>query len=143
MTAVHALLQFANSRPGLDFANYGDVRAYRSDARAITRDLHAVRELASVARYLCTNEEILDVAQHNGRVEIEPYAGDDGAGWRISYCPGQYYPVEYRAGVARVLASAIWRAWAREIGSRPDAANQIRRRARFEFSRAVYRRFFN
>lgn len=142
MTAVHALVDFANTRPGLDFANYGDVNLYRAESRSITRDLHAVRELASVARYMCTDQEILDAAR-NSRVEIESFSDDNGAGYRVSYCTGQYYPVEYRAGVARVLASAIWRAWSREIGDRPDACDRIRRRARAEFSRSVVRRFFN
>jgi hypothetical protein len=142
MTAVHALADFANTRPRLDFANYGDVKYYRQDARAITRDLHAVRELVCVARYMCNDQEVLDAAR-GGRVDIEPYADDTGAGYRVSYTTNQYYPVEYRAAVARVLASAIWRAWAREIGNRPDCADQIRRRARAELSRSVARRFFN
>lgn len=142
MTAVHSLVNFANTRPGLDFANYGDVKLYRAESRSITRDLHDVRELASVARYLCTDQEVLDAAR-GGRVEIEPYANDTGAGWRVSYTAGQYYAVEYRAAVARVLASAIWKALAREVGNRPDACAQIRRRARAELSRSVARRFFN
>jgi hypothetical protein len=142
MTAVHALADFAATRPRLDFANYGDVKYYRQDARSITRDLHAVRELVSIARYMCTDQEVLDAAR-GGRVDIEPYADDTGAGYRVSYTAGQYYPVEYRAAVARVLASAIWKAWAREIGVRPDGAAQIRRRARAELSRRVVRIFFN
>jgi hypothetical protein len=142
MTAVHALIDFANTRPGLDFANYGDITYYRQDARNITRDLHCVRELSSVARYLCTDQEILDAAR-SSRVEIKSFSDDNGAGYRVSYTPGQYYPVEYRAGVARVLSSAIWRAWSREIGDRPDACDRIRRRAKAEFSRYVVRRFFN
>ena len=141
MTIVNSLLAFANQRPGFDFANYGDVAAYRADSRAATKDLHAVRELASVARYAATDAEICSAAS-GSRVEIIPFANDSGAGYRISYCPGQYFPTEYRAAVARVLASAIWRAWAREIGNRPDACAQIRRRARNEVSRSVYRRFF-
>lgn len=142
MTVIHTLIAFANTRPGLDFANYGgDVRAYRADARGITRDLHAVRELASIARYVCSDQDVLQAA-NGGRVEITPYADDNGAGYRVSYCAGQYYPVEYRAGVARVLASALWRAIARDVGNRPDACSQIRRRLRAELSRSTYRRFF-
>ena len=142
MTAVHALTDFADTRPGLDFANYGDIRAYRAESRGITQDLHAVRALASVARYLCTDREVADAARGT-RVDLTPYHDDTGAGWRVSYCAGQYYPTEYRAAVARVLASAIWHAWAREIGNRPDACAQIRRRARAELPRGIARRFFN
>jgi hypothetical protein len=144
MTVIHTLVNFANTRPGLDFGNYGDVRAYRADARGITRDLHAVRELASIARYMCSDQDVLQAAS-GGRVEITQYANanDSGAGYRVSYCAGQYYPVEYRAAVARVLASALWRAIAREVGDRPDACSQIRRRLRAELSRSTYRRFFS
>jgi hypothetical protein len=138
MTVLHALVEFANARPGLDFANYGDVRAYRSDARSITRDLHAVRELASIARYECADDDIIEAA-HGGRVTLTPHAD----GWQVEYCAGQYYPMEYRAAVARVLASAIWRAIARQVGDRPDACSQIRRRLRHELSRSTYRRFFS
>jgi hypothetical protein len=142
MTVLQSLLNFASKRPSLEFANYGNVRAYRADSRGITKDLHAVRALASVARYACTNEEILAAARST-RVTIEPFTDDNGAGWRVSYTAGQYYPVEYRAGVAIVLASAIWRAFAREIGDRPDVYAQIRRRARQELPLSVYRRFFS
>ena len=141
MTVAHALLTFAGNRPSLDFANYGDVRAYRSEARGITRDLHAVRELHAVARYLCADSEILESAR-GGRVEITSHSDATGSAYRVAYCAGQYYPVEYRAAVARLLASAIWKAWAREIGDRPDTCTQIRRRARTELSPSVYRRFF-
>lgn len=142
MTVTHTLLTFAQTRPGFDFANYGDVSAYRADSRAATRQLHHVRELARVARYACTNDDVINAAS-GGRVDIEPYSHDNGAGWRVSYCAGQYYCTEYRAAVARVLATAIWRAWRREIGDRPDCAAQIRRRARQEFSRSVYQQYFN
>ena len=142
MTVIHTLVNFANTRPGLEFANYGDLKAYRADARGITRDMHAVRELASIARYTCADAEVLQAAD-GGRVEITSYADENGAGYRVSYCAGQYYPVEYRAAVARVLASALWRAIAREVGERPDACSQIRRRLRAELSRSTYRRFFS
>jgi len=142
MTVLHALVDFASKRPSLDFANYGDVSLYRTESRSITKDLHAVRALAAVARYACTDDEIIDAARGT-RVEITPFSDDSGAGWRIIYTTGQYYPVEYRAGVARVLASAIWNAFAREIGDRPDVCTQIRQRLRNELPRAVYRQFFS
>lgn len=141
MSVLHTLLDFASARPGLEFANYGDARLYRAEARSITQDLHAVRELAAVARYACTDEEILDAAKGT-RLDITPFFSDDGAGYRVDYCTGQYFPVEYRAAVARVLASAIWHAFAREVGDRPDACSQIRRRLRNELSRSVYRKFY-
>ena len=144
MTLLHALIEFASKRPALDFANYGDIRLYRADSRSITKDLHAVRALAAVARYACTERELLD-ATRGTRVDVDwaPETIDGPCAYRISYTAGQYYPVEYRAGVARVIASAIWHAFAREIGDRPDVCTQIRRRLRNELPRAVYRQFFS
>lgn len=139
---IPALVSFASQRPGFDPRLYGNAATYRAETRAATADLHAVRELASVARYLCTDEELMSAAQ-GSRVAIEWLTGDNGSRVAIDYTTGQYFSVEFRPAVARVLASAIWSAWRREIGDRPDAGAQIRRRARFEFSRAVARRFFN
>ena len=42
---IDALYSFATQRPGLEFGNYGDVRAYRSEMRSITKDLHDARLL--------------------------------------------------------------------------------------------------
>lgn len=41
-----ALDKFVAQRPGLEFGNYGDVKAYRAEMRSITKDLHHYRELA-------------------------------------------------------------------------------------------------
>ena len=38
LDALRAIEAFASQRPGLDFANYGDVAAYRSEYRKIARD---------------------------------------------------------------------------------------------------------
>ncbi len=45
-TYLAALHAFANQRPGLEFANYGDLRSYRAECRSITRDLSDFRQLA-------------------------------------------------------------------------------------------------
>jgi len=40
----------------------------------------------------------------SGRLTLEETA----KGGRLSYCPGQYWPTEYRAAACAVLASALW-----------------------------------
>lgn len=44
---INLLRSFARQRPGLDFANYGDVHLYRNEAAEITRDLHDAEWLLS------------------------------------------------------------------------------------------------
>ena len=101
---LSALRAFVRQRPGLDFANYGDVKLYRAEVRSITKDLHHADE-----------------------------------GIRVHWCAGQYWPTEYRRGVAASLAYALWDYW-RESGC--DTGDKIRAEARRSLSRAVSRRFF-
>lgn len=101
---VEALHRFIRQRPGLDYANYGDPVAYRSELRRITRDLnHARTLLRHVELSGVTGQELLDAAR-SGRLKFE--ATLDGV--KVDYCTGQYFPVEYRAAVARLCASALW-----------------------------------
>ena len=47
---LQALTAFVNSRPGLEFGNYGDVSTYRSEMRSITKDrAQALEMLSNVA----------------------------------------------------------------------------------------------
>lgn len=119
---LDALAAFANQRPDLDFANYGDVAMYRSESRSITRDLHDARTLLSAVRWRSSiDADALLAAARNafsGRLTItevpstklrgDPAALGQDATVRIDYCAGQYYPTEYRRAVCAVLASALW-----------------------------------
>lgn len=107
---VEALHRFIRQRPGLEYGNYGDPQAYRAELRSITRDLnHARTLLRHVELSGVTGQELLDAAR-GGRLRIE--ATPDG-GVKVDYCTGQYFPVEYRAAVARLCASALWD-WVRD-----------------------------
>ena len=110
---IETLHAWINQRPGLEPANYisgwNDTdgrRAYRSDARSITKDLHDARYLLDyiAIRDSITAERILDAARHSfsGRLSITP----DGDGFKVDYCTGQYWPTEYRRATAAVLSSA-------------------------------------
>ncbi len=125
------LRTFINSRPGLNFANYGDVSAYRSEQRAITKDRdHALTLLQYVTWNRSIDADALRAAFRDA------YSGRLSLGWRafgalkwqrcadlpadhdysggqfaLDYCTGQYYPTEYRRAACAVLASAIWDYW--------------------------------
>lgn len=138
---LNALERFINQRPGLEPGNYisdwRDVegrRAYYSDSRAITRDLNQARELLRAVswRDSITAQDLIE-ASKGDRLTIT--ATDDGV-VSVDYCTGQYWSVEYRAAVCRVLSNALWEYW-RENGGHPLAA------ARRELPRAIVRRFFN
>ena len=136
-TLISALRRWIEQRPGLEFDNYGDIRAYRAEQRDITRDLHHARELLRAVEWRdsITAEDIVRAA--NGRLTIAV----DGDSVRIDYCTGQYFPTEYRPAAARVLSSVLWAYW-RENMANPDG-DALRRTARRELSRAVARRYFN
>ena len=114
---IEALHAWINKRPGLDPRDYirswddKDGRsAYFSEARSITKDLHRARQLLRYVemRDSITAEKILKASTWaaGGRLEIKPL--NDGDGFSIDYCVGQYWPTEYRRAVCLVLASAVW-----------------------------------
>lgn len=152
-TVLPALLALAESRPGFEPANYfspcdrGDARregiaAYRADVRAATNALHDVRELA---RYVETSssgpavrDAIIDILE-NDRDRVS--ADEKGRVW---YTAGQYYCVEFRPAVARLIADAIWHVWADEVlSSGPMTGDKMRQRARNTFPRRIARRYFD
>jgi hypothetical protein len=102
-------------RPGLEFGNYGDWTAYRSEMRSITRDLHHARAMLRYVEWhdSITADMILDAAK-SGRLSIKV----EGDKVSLDYCTGQYWPTEYRPAVCRLLSSAIWY-WMRENMPKP------------------------
>jgi hypothetical protein len=133
-----ALRAFVAQRPGLEFGNYGDVSAYRSEMRSITRDCTEARALLRyVERSGITAERIVaaSLRAFSGRLNLAP----SGEGWRIDYCTGQYWPTEYRRAVCAVLASAIWYYWRDD----ESTGESLRRNARLEFGRGIASRWFH
>lgn len=140
---LNALKRFISQRPRLDprdyISDWRDVygrKAYYSDSRRITRDLHHARELLRAVswRDSITAQDLIE-ASKGDRLTIK--ATDDGV-VSIDYCTGQYWSVEYRAAVCRVLSNALWLYW--RADQSVDAASLTARR---ELSRAIVRRFFN
>lgn len=143
---IACLYKLVNSRPGLEFGNYGCVTAYRSEMRSITKDRAIALELlrAVERREGITADRLRDAFRaFSGRLSW------DGA--KLSYCTGQYYPTEYRAAVCAVLSSALWdytrdECMPPEGSPRMDGLNKgewLRRYFRREYGRSIANRFFN
>jgi hypothetical protein len=166
ITLTRTLRAFIQQRPGLEFGNYGDVTAYRAEARSIGKDLQQARTLLRFVelRDSITAEMILEAARsaYSGRLTIVPSydAKTDSEVVNVDYCTGQYWPTEYRRAACSVLSSAIW-AWYRDH-CMPDgelvhnsetgetfkryagmrAGDYLRKQARNEFGRAIAARWF-
>lgn len=110
------------SRPGLEFCNYGDVAAYRSEQRRIARQKRDALTLLRAVEWrdsLTAEHLTAGFRAFSGRLTLETLP--DGR-HKLDYCVGQYYPTEYRAAAAAVLASALWD-WARDCAM-PDGSRQ-------------------
>lgn len=158
-SALCAMLRaFINQRPGLDYANYGDPVSYRAEIRHITRQrADALQLLRAVElRDSITVDDMREAFPRafSGRLEYR-----DGA---LHYTAGQYFPTEYRAAAAAVLASVLW-AYMRANMPAPVVKREtvdgheydheyfdglragpwLRRHFRQEFGRGIASRWFN
>ena len=185
-----ALAAFIRQRPGFDYANYGDAASYRADSRRASLQKRDAETLLQAVRWRdsISGADILEAAR-GGRLTIVPHdtcGACDGSGIgaiianrdgttrnvpcdgeinvRIDYCTGQYFPTEFRAGVCRVLSSALWN-WQREAMPEPtivvtddtengrlehrvygngmSAGDWLRAKFRREFGSSLARRVFN
>lgn len=137
---IAALYKFTSQRPGLEFANYGDVSAYRSELRSITKDLRHARELlAAVEHDDDITAEHLIKAAGSGRLSVTL----EGDKVTLDYCTGQCWPTEYRRAVCAVLASALWDSWRAELPVDAEGKEDaLRLRAKRTFSKGVGTRYF-
>lgn len=159
---LETLDAFVNQRPGLDFADYGDVSIYRSESRSITKDLHDYRTIRGQLawRDSITADDIIKASEHafSGRLTINDISAhyDDGStywAYSIDYCAGQYMPTEYRKAACAVLASAWWNITRQDCpdfntddsgdftGSNPG--EWMRDAAKRTFGRSLQRGYFN
>lgn len=121
-----ALATFIRSRPGFEYANYGSASSYNADVRRAARQKRDAETMLAAVRWRdsITGADLIEAARGERlTIEVNP-AGTVGGIMRpvvrIGYCAGQYYPTEYRAGVCRVLASALWN-WQRDNMPAPYA----------------------
>ena len=155
-----ALDRFTRQRAGLEFGNYGSVKAYRAEQRQITRDLRDYRALAAQVAWRGIDADALLAASrdaYSGRLSCTI----DGDHARLDYCTGQYFPTEYRKAACAVLASALWHYVREHCMPAPvhmhnsetgedvtryqdlRAGDWLRRYFHKEFGRSIASRYFN
>lgn len=144
---IQALHAFVSKRPGLDprdyISDYRDIegrRAYRSESRSITKDLHIAQALIdAVSRSGISADDIVDAAKRNFSGRLEITTNDKGA-VVLDYCVGQYYPTEYRKAVSAVMRGALWAYWRDQCGC--DSYEKIKEAAKRQFrNRAIVASF--
>lgn len=148
---LSALSAFIRQRPGLEFGNYGDVSAYRSEMRSITRDRHQAETLLAAVSWRTgiTAAHLKDAFRaYSGRLTWD--------GNKLDYCTGQYFPTEYRRAVCAVLAQALWDYYRDHCMPKPiktengsetyngmSGGAYLRHALRREFGRTLAARWFN
>lgn len=100
---LSALRSFICQRPGFETCNYASMRDYREDSRNATRDAVDALEILSRIEWSSMPPEYL--TQQAGRLQWNAERKE----W--DYTTGQYFPVEYRAAAARLLATALRMYW--------------------------------
>lgn len=110
--AINALIDFAAQNSGIEFGNYGDRKLYAAEVRTITQDWKRVTTALLIAdKEGVTDSDVIAEAPHafSGRLEWQPVSAESTMQTKWSYCPGQYFPTEYRKAVATLLEYAIKR----------------------------------
>jgi len=139
---VAALEAFIHQRPNLEPGNYISSgwddegrKAYRLEARRITRDLNDARLLLRQIHWRTFTKAEWDTAftAYSGRLSWD--------GTTLDYCTGQYWPTEYRRSVCAVLAYLLWCDYR---SNRSDCTgDSIRSHFRRMFGRGFAHRWFN
>jgi hypothetical protein len=143
---VALLDKWISQRPGLEYGNYGEIKAYRAECRHIANQLHDARTLL---RYIASNwqsttaEELMEACKdaYSGRLSIAP-AKKDGE-WEIDYTTGQYFPTEYRAAACAVMASALWNTYRQDYEKTEHPGDDLRKAFRRMFGAGMQKRWFN
>ena len=138
---IAKLYAWIRQRPGLEFGNYGEVKAYRQELRGITQDLHHARQLLrAVELSSVSGESLVDAFRaYNGRME-----------WKngeLEYCTGQYWPTEYRRVVCAIAAQALWDHYREDFCATKKAnesdGDAIRRKFKQQYGSQIAARWFN
>ena len=90
---LEALQVWIRQRPGLEFANYSELKSYRADLRQIAKDKHHAETLLSAVaiRDSITAKDLLAAfSAYSGRLSIS----EDKGRAKLEYCTGQYWPTE-------------------------------------------------
>jgi hypothetical protein len=111
---LHALYDFVEQRPGMDWRDYGHTPSYNRERAKVYNDLKTARDLLRIAERwdFITAEHIQEAASNRLTIKATREGLPNSKHWVVSvdYCTAQYFAVEYRAAVIGVLVSAIWSA---------------------------------
>lgn len=136
-TLIMILANWIKQRPGLEFGNYGNVSAYWSEMRNITRQRHDAETLLASVSWddAISSQDIIDAFPQafSGRLSF------DAENLKLEYCAGQYWPTEYRAASCAVLARVLWNA-ARD---RYETGDALRKHFRQQFGASIQKRWFD
>lgn len=100
-TIASTFEKFIKSRPGFDYANYGDSTSYNQDVRAAGKQRRRALAALEEFRYLDWNESAYKEAQRSFSGRLTLSLQDDGRA-TLDYTAGQYWCTEYRH------AAAVW-----------------------------------
>ena len=108
---LSSLDNFVQQRPGMQYANYGCVSAYRQESAKISRQLCDYRKLSAkvsglMAAGVLSRYDLLTQSRvsYSGRLSFRPSADGTDA---VDYTAGQNYSTEYRAAACTVLAALL------------------------------------
>ena len=140
---LDALTAFVNSRPGFDFADYGDVSSYRSDSRRAMKarkNFHLMRRHVERITGDVSETIVRDAFRaYSGRITITNKGTSDNPDIVLDYCTVQYYPTEYRTAACAVLSSILWEYYRDES----DTGDTMRAKFVRMFGRGIARKYFN
>jgi len=137
-TILEALFRFVAQRPGLEYGNYKDRTAYRSEMRRITQDRHdaetLLRKVESSSMPAGTLKEAFRA--YSGRLSWD--------GEKLDYTTGQYFPTEYRKAVCSVASESLWEYYGSDIPyTEENRGDKVRAIFRRMFPRRIAKRWFN
>lgn len=137
LNSAALLVDFVQQRPGFEFANYGNVTAYRADMRESTNDRSDFYELFSFAISKIGSEQLSAAiySQLDKGSRLYIVTG------KMHYHTGQYFPTEYRAAACRLLANILWAYVRGNYGF--NTGDDIRKYFRRQFSRRICKNYFN
>jgi hypothetical protein len=137
---IDALSTWIRQRPGLEYANYGDVTSYRAECRSIARDKREAETLLAAVKWRdgITADDVIAAARsaYSGRLTIRMEWG-----WQLVETDTRGKPVGVMTGFdteAEALARlAEWRAAGRPQADR-NHAQPARNRAVIDYCTGQY-----
>ena len=136
---LNALEDFTMQRPGLIFADYGDVAMYRRDYREhCEKPLRDFRAMLDALRWRDSvdADSLSQAIRETNRLDML----DDGT---LDYTPGQMGATEYRHAACNALSRALWNYWREDTPEGMTPREHITRNARREFGRGIANRYFD